>query len=109
MKTERWSGVIHKILGEHAERYIFLDTTSSDEELRTAERSLGTTLPLAASTALRYWKDRASEVLLATLPRLLNPTCADNELNPSGLPMHQLFPTFCNMLAKTEQFGVIID
>src|SRR5438552_3353851 len=59
-------------------------------------------------TILRGWQEQGSEALLTTIPQLLNPTSSFAELNPTGQPMRDLFPDFCDALDHTAQFALII-
>lgn len=111
MSREQWAGLLHRIKRDRAERCLVLEpgTASIKADLAEAERALGAAAPPAVSAALERWPEQGGEFLLTALPRLLNPSATAAQLEPGGASMRALFPTFCQLIDRTEHFAVIID
>lgn len=94
---------------ERAGRCIVVEPGLSPRELAQAEAKLEHALPQIVTVVLEQWRTQRAEVLLHTIPHLLNPTLPGDLLNPAGESMESLFPAWCEVLHSTEQCAVILD
>jgi hypothetical protein len=94
---------------DRAARALVLEPGASAQELAQAQAALTHPLPEVVLLVLRQWGEQGADLLLHTIPQVLNSLAPAKELNPTGQRMERLFPAWCEVLRSTEQCAVILD
>lgn len=88
-------------------KYLILEPNTLNEGLQQFEREFATSFPEPLAFILEHWTVGNSNLLLETLPALLNPTVPPKALTPTGRRTNELFPEFYQRMERAEKLAVI--
>lgn len=114
MTREDWKNIIPHVVRDASivSECPVVTLTASSDELAQADRVLSTLEPrfsLIVSAILTNWRENGAYLLLETLPQLLNPDVATENLAPTGRLTRTVFPDIYRMLERTEDIAIIVD
>ena len=108
MSSIDWFQFIDQHISKGAKDYLVLEPGASTQELEHIEQTQGLIIDNSVRHALSMWKEHGSDTVLIDVPAIINPSLRLNQLLPTGMGMHELFPDFCQILAQTKHFAVLV-
>ncbi len=88
-------------------KYLVLEPDSLITDVQQFEREFATSFPEPLAFILEHWTVGNSNLLLETLPALLNPTVPPEALTPTGQRTDELFPEFYQRIGCAEKIVLI--